>query len=68
MARQDRTRKSTTDKPSAREIASATGDPERRTEQDRDWADEAAMARTADDPRAMAPRDRAGRPSTGDTR
>lgn len=31
----------------------------------RDWADEAAQARTADDPRAMAPRDPAGRPSQG---
>ncbi|HEX5596654.1 MAG TPA: hypothetical protein VFX61_11670 [Micromonosporaceae bacterium] len=30
------------------------------------WADEASKARTADDPRAVAPRDRAGRPSTGD--
>ncbi|MEH1015294.1 hypothetical protein V6U90_19535 [Micromonospora sp. CPCC 206060] len=65
MARQDRTRKSTTNN------TSATNNAERRAEQDRqrgDWADEAAMARTADDPRAMAPRDRAGRPSTGDTR
>lgn len=31
----------------------------------RDWADEAAQARTADDPRAMAPHDAAGRPSQG---
>lgn len=30
------------------------------------WADEASKARTADDPRAVAPRDRAGRPSIGD--
>lgn len=30
------------------------------------WADEASKARTADDPRAVAPRDRAGYPSTGD--
>jgi hypothetical protein len=30
------------------------------------WADEASKARTADDPRAVAPRDRAGMPSTGD--
>ncbi len=34
----------------------------------RDWADEAAEARTADDPRAVAPHDRTGIPSTGDTR
>ncbi|MEU8259236.1 hypothetical protein AB0C02_01245 [Micromonospora sp. NPDC048999] len=34
-------------------------------ERSRDWADEAAQARTADDPRAMAPRDAEGRPSNG---
>ncbi|MER7416625.1 hypothetical protein ABT346_07530 [Micromonospora peucetia] len=45
-----------------------TADRDRReqdTERGRDWADEAAQARTADDPRAMAPRDAAGRPSQG---
>ena len=31
---------------------------------DRHWADEAAKARTADDPRARTPRDAAGQPST----
>ena len=31
----------------------------------REWADEASQARTADDPRAMVPRDAAGRPSNG---
>jgi hypothetical protein len=31
-----------------------------------DWADQAAQARTADDPRAMAPHDATGTPSTGD--
>lgn len=36
-------------------------------ERGRDWADEAAQARTADDPRAMAPHDAAGRPSTTGT-
>lgn len=30
------------------------------------FGDRAAQARTADDPRAQAPRDRAGMPSTGD--
>lgn len=30
------------------------------------FGDRAAKARTADDPRAQAPRDRAGMPSTGD--
>ncbi|MBQ1072716.1 hypothetical protein KBX06_05980 [Micromonospora sp. C31] len=38
---------------------------EQQTERGRDWADDAAQARTADDPRAMAPRDAAGRPSQG---
>ncbi|MEV0730239.1 MULTISPECIES: hypothetical protein [Polymorphospora] len=33
-----------------------------------DWADEAAEARTADDPRARAPHDRTGTPSTGAAR
>jgi hypothetical protein len=33
-----------------------------------DWADEAARARTGDDPRAAAPHDRTGKPSTGDRR
>lgn len=36
---------------------------ERDAERARDWADEAAQARTADDPRAMAPRDAGGHPS-----
>lgn len=38
---------------------------ERDAERARDWADEAAQARTADDPRAMAPRDAGGHPSNG---
>ncbi len=38
---------------------------EQDAERGRDWADEAAQARTADDPRAMAPHDAAGRPSQG---
>ncbi|MEO3776655.1 hypothetical protein ABGB16_07350 [Micromonospora sp. B11E3] len=45
-----------------------TAERERRAQEDergRDWADEAAQARTGDDPRAMAPRDAAGRPSNG---
>lgn len=47
----------------------ATDQPERRKEAEReqqDWADEAAQARTGDDPRAVAPHDRAGKPSTGE--
>ncbi|MFF5070278.1 hypothetical protein ACFY2R_03440 [Micromonospora olivasterospora] len=45
-----------------------TAERERREqdeERGRDWADEAAQARTADDPRTMAPHDAAGRPSNG---
>ncbi len=33
-----------------------------------DWADRAARARTADDPRRTAPHDSTGVPSTGDER
>lgn len=40
---------------------------QRDEERGRDWGDEAARARTADDPRVMAPRDAAGRPSTGES-
>lgn len=46
-----------------------TAERERREqdeERSRDWGDEAAKARVADDPRAMAPRDAAGRPSQGE--
>ncbi|MEV1289174.1 hypothetical protein [Micromonospora sp. NPDC049679] len=32
----------------------------------RDWEDEAAEARTADDPRARTPHDRTGTPSIGE--
>ncbi|WP_433531087.1 hypothetical protein ACQPYA_02905 [Micromonospora sp. CA-263727] len=32
----------------------------------RDWADEAAQARSADDPRARTPHDPTGRPSQGE--
>ncbi|MGK5737991.1 hypothetical protein [Micromonospora sp. URMC 103] len=38
----------------------------RSVERNKDWADEVAHARTADDPRTMAPRDAEGRPSTGE--
>ncbi|MEV6694450.1 hypothetical protein AB0M35_23540 [Micromonospora sp. NPDC051196] len=42
----------------------------KRQEQDarrgRDWADEAAQARSADDPRARTPHDATGRPSQGE--
>jgi hypothetical protein len=33
-----------------------------------EWADEAAQARTASDPRRVTPHDRSGVPSTGDAR
>jgi hypothetical protein len=42
----------------------AAGRPEE-GEPGREWADQAAQARTGDDPRAVAPRDSAGRPTTG---
>ncbi|MEH0845171.1 hypothetical protein V6U81_22545 [Micromonospora sp. CPCC 205711] len=45
-----------------------TAEQERReqdAERGRDWADEAAQARTPEDPRAVSPRDAAGRPSNG---
>ncbi|MEU6020907.1 hypothetical protein [Micromonospora sp. NPDC047134] len=32
----------------------------------RDWADKAAQARSADDPRARTPHDTTGRPSQGE--
>lgn len=44
-----------------------TDEQEQKTSGAADWADEAAKARTADDPRAMAPHDKAGRPSTDGT-
>ncbi|MFE0588540.1 hypothetical protein [Micromonospora echinospora] len=55
MGQQQKSRKERTDEQRGRE------DEER----GRDWADEAAQARTADDPRAMAPHDAAGKPTTG---
>ncbi|MDM4722273.1 hypothetical protein QTQ03_22775 [Micromonospora sp. WMMA1363] len=51
----------------SRQQAAARDRREQDSERTRDWADEAAQARTADDPRAMAPRDAAGRPSQGRT-
>ncbi|MGW0432281.1 hypothetical protein ACWDV4_07010 [Micromonospora sp. NPDC003197] len=52
------------------EPSSASTKPEKDEIQERaerrDWADEAAQARTADDPRAVAPHDRSGKPSTGE--
>ncbi|TCB99596.1 hypothetical protein E0H26_03295 [Micromonospora zingiberis] len=39
---------------------------EQDTRPDRDWADEAAQARSADDPRARTPHDATGRPSQGE--
>jgi hypothetical protein len=38
----------------------------KRGDEQRDWADEAAEARTAADPRRVTPHDRVGQPSTGD--
>lgn len=49
----------------SRQQAAERDRQERDPKRNRDWADEAARARTADDPRAMAPRDAGGRPSQG---
>lgn len=63
MARQN----PATDRPGAEQAEQK--ETERKRPRDGDaWADEAAKARTADDPRAVAPHDRLGLPSTGDTR
>jgi hypothetical protein len=43
------------------------GSPKEKPGEQRDWADEAAQARTADDPRTVAPHDPSGRPSTGES-
>ncbi|MFY1673520.1 hypothetical protein ACN27G_26750 [Plantactinospora sp. WMMB334] len=46
---------------------SARGDDAGQQNPDRsEWADEAAKARSLDDPRRMPPRDAAGMPSSGD--
>ena len=52
---QDRSRQQTTERDQR----------EQDEERGRDWADEAAQARTGDDPRAVAPHDKAGKPSVG---
>ncbi|MFI7076282.1 MULTISPECIES: hypothetical protein [unclassified Micromonospora] len=52
-----------------REPVQKAADRERReqdTRRGRDWADEAAQARDADDPRARTPHDATGRPSQGE--
>ncbi|WP_089154439.1 hypothetical protein [Micromonospora sp. NBS 11-29] len=56
MAKQDRSREREPSDQERRE-QELTDSPE--------WADRAASARTADDPRATAPRDAGGRPSNG---
>jgi hypothetical protein len=56
----DRERQAEREAATARSRGGAdTGQREGRT-----WADEAAKARTADDPRARTPKDAAGQPST----
>ncbi|MFI2709207.1 hypothetical protein ACH495_03615 [Micromonospora sp. NPDC018662] len=56
MAKQDRSRQQDRTDQERRE---------RELERSPEWADQAASARTPDDPRAMAPRDAGGRPSNG---
>ncbi|MEU6072880.1 hypothetical protein [Micromonospora sp. NPDC047074] len=62
MAQQQRAQKQ---QPESRQQAADRDRRDQDIERGRDWADDAAQARTADDPRAMAPRDAAGRPSQG---
>jgi hypothetical protein len=59
-------RRSDPDPARAREKTHRDESEQVRAERRGNWADEAAQARTADDPRGRAPRDRAGVPSTGD--
>jgi hypothetical protein len=47
--------------------AKAAGGERRQRDPGDDWADQAAKARTGDDPRAKAPHDSAGAPTTGST-
>ncbi|MCZ7421289.1 hypothetical protein O7605_17430 [Verrucosispora sp. WMMA2121] len=52
-----------------REPVQAAAERDRREQDDRhgrDWADDAAQARSADDPRARSPHDATGRPSQGE--
>ncbi|GIJ23523.1 hypothetical protein [Micromonospora lutea] len=52
-----------------REPVQSAAERDRREEDEqrgRDWADDAAEARSADDPRARSPHDAAGRPSQGE--
>jgi hypothetical protein len=56
MAKQDRSREQELSEQERRE-QELRGSP--------DWADRASLARTADDPKAAAPRDAGGRPSNG---
>jgi hypothetical protein len=53
-------RKETTDRETTPE---AIDEDRRDDEPDRTWADEAAKARTADDPRARTPKDAVGQPT-----
>jgi hypothetical protein len=50
-----------------REPATRQAKEGRRRDRGDDWADQASKARTGDDPRAVAPRDSTGIPSTGST-
>jgi len=52
---------------SEREPATRPAKEGQRRDRGDDWADQASKARTGDDPRAVAPRDSSGVPSTGST-
>ncbi|WBB47889.1 hypothetical protein O3597_22630 [Verrucosispora sp. WMMA2044] len=52
-----------------REPVQSAAERDRREQDDRrggDWADDAAQARSADDPRARTPHDATGHPSQGE--
>lgn len=50
----------------AKSSSARADDAEERNPDRSEWADEAAKARSLDDPRRMPPRDAAGMPSSGD--
>jgi hypothetical protein len=60
------TRKKSAEQQPAEARTESAKDPVQERAERRDWADEAAQARTADDPRTVVPRDSSGAPSQGE--
>ena len=56
--------KKTAERDQQKNAQKAAEDQRREERSGREWADEAASARTADDPRARPPHDAAGQPTT----